>query len=538
MRRKRKFLRQQIRPYRLRLLSISLLMVFQSFLQVSMALLTRYVIDTALRGSKQLILWGILLALDIALQIGVNGLLNWYSASTTDRMVATLRERLLRSAVYSVDSRLQDYHSGALLSRAIEDVYIVCDGYVQAMPALLGQCTRLVGAFVAVALLDWHLALVLLAGGGIMVATISVVRPVLKARQRKVRSAEDAVMASMQEDLQQLELIQSIQAQEPVADRFRQEQQTSLAAMDRRRIWSVGIRGFVNVATLLGTGVILLWGADCVAKEQLSFGALTAILQLLTQFRGPVVSISGLWTRFAAVEVAAERLAPVMDIPKQKQKKEVSRPKAVVFEKVTFRYPGDELAVLENFSLRLPLEGWTSLFGISGRGKTTLFKLILGLYEPQEGRVYLETEEGKMLCSASTRHLFAYVPQDYALFSGTVGENLRLVAPDADIARLEQVLTVAAAEFVQELPAGLETCLGENNTGLSKGQLQRLAIARAVLMERRILLLDECTSALDAETESRVLQNLYECCGNALLVTHRPQALEPLTQINHITMHE
>lgn len=532
----KKTLKNLLRPYRLRLSFLSLLMILQSFLQVAMALLMRSVIDAAIYGNGRLLFWAILLATDILLQVGIYALLSWYTSSTVDRMSASLRTRLLRSAVYSVDVHLQEFHSGALLSRGMEDVHTVCDGVVQALPALLGQITRLAAAFGAIVLIHPPAALVLLIAGVAVVGAVSLLRPVLKARQRAVRESEEKVMSTMQEDLQQLELIQSLQSQERVVDRFRQRQHISLKQKFKRRIWSVSSNSILSVASLLGTGLLLLWGADRVAKELLTYGALTSMLQLLNQFRGPVLSLSGLWTRFTAVEVAAERLMPLLEIPEQPERTPVEKPSAVVFENVTFRYPGDELAVVENFSMTLPLEGWVSLSGISGLGKTTLFKLILGLYQPQEGRVYLRTEQGDVPCSAATRHLFAYVPQDYALFSGTVRENLCLVAPDADAEMLAHALKVAAAEFVQELPAGLNTHLGENNTGLSKGQLQRIAIARAVLMERKILLLDECTSALDADTESCALRNLYRCCPNALLVTHRPQALEQLEQITSVTM--
>lgn len=538
MAKNRSFLRQLLRPYRFRLLSLSLLMVLQSLLQVSMAVLTRFVIDTALAGSSALTLWAVLLGGDIVLQVAVYALLNWYTSSTADRMSAGLRTRLLRSAVYSADARLQEFHSGELLSRGMEDVLTVCDGIVQALPALLGQTTRLVAAFAAIVLISPVAALVLLVAGIVLVAAISGVRPLLKKRQWAVREEEDKVMSTLQEDLQQLELIQSLQMQEKVVKRFCHRQDQSLKAKFKRRLLSVSAYSIVSGLTLLGSGILLLWGADKVALGLLSYGSLTSMLQLLAQFRGPVLSLSGLWTRFAAVEVAVERLSEILQIPAQPEQLEVATPRAVVFENVTFRYPGDEMAVLEHFDLKLPLEGWVSLSGISGRGKSTIFKLILGLYEPQEGRVYLQTDAGQIPCGPQTRHLFAYVPQDYALFSGTVLENLQLVAPEAEEARCREVLRTAAAEFVLEMPGGLSTYVGENNTGLSKGQLQRLAIARAVLMERQVLLLDECTSALDAQTESAVLENLRSCCPNALLVTHRPQALEQLEQITPMTIQD
>lgn len=532
------FLKQILRPYRLRLMVLSVLTVLQSVLQVGMALLTRFVIDTAISGDDGLGMWAALLAADLVLQVGVYALLSWYTGSTVDRLVAFLRTRLLRSAVYSDGPRLQAFHSGELLSRGMEDVNTVCDGVVHAMPGLVGQVTRLMAAFGAVVLISPSVSGVLLVGGVSVVAAITALRPVLRARHRTVREAEEKVMSTMQEDLQQLELIQSIQAQEQIVGRFGQRLSSSLAEKFRRRIWSVGSYSFLSVASLLGTGVLLLWGASNVAAGLLSYGSLTSMLQLLSQFRGPVLSLSGLWTRFAAVDVAGERLAEILELPEQAEHLAVKKPRAIVFENVTFCYPGDEVAVVENFSLRLPLEGWSSLSGISGRGKTTLFKLILGLYAPQSGRVYLETEGEEIPCSAATRHLFAYVPQDYALFSGTIRDNLLLVAPDADEAQRQEALRAAAADFVFELAQGEESHVGENNTGLSKGQLQRIAIARAILMQRSVLLLDECTSALDAQTERQVLERLRLICPSAILVTHRPEALEEIPGVKAIRMEE
>lgn len=530
------FIRETMRPYRLRLILLCILTVLQAVLQVSMALLMRAVIDTAVSGRDPWGSWAILLGLDILAQVGTYTLIRWYMGSTVDSLAAALRIRLLKSAACSKDYRLQEYHSGALLNRAMDDVYTVCDGYVCALPALVGQVTRLGVAFAAVVFISLKVALVLLAAAVVMVAAISLFRPFLKARHRKVRETEEKVMSTMQEDLQQLELIQSLQTQEQTLSRFRARIREELQAESRRRFLSVGSQSAISLITILGTGALLMWGAVQVASHSLSYGSLTAMLQLISQFQGPVTSLSGLWTRFAAVEVAQERLAPLLEVSPQEDDTPVEQPVAVVFENVTFCYPGDELAVVENFTMRLPLEGWVSLGGISGRGKTTLFKLILGLYAPQQGQVYLETEKGRIPCSEATRHLFAYVPQDYALFSGTVRENLLLVAPDADEKTRRRALKAAAADFVWEQPLGEDTHLGENNTGLSKGQLQRLAIARALLMDRKILLLDECTSALDAQTEETVLKNLHRLCPNALLVTHRPQALEDLKDVTQLQM--
>lgn len=525
------------RPQLWRILLLCALALVQAVLQVGMALIFQYVIDAVLTGNGKADFWAVMLIIDLLGQVSVHALSTWHAGSTADHLMVALRKRLLESAVNSPDVRLEQFHSGQLLSRGVEDVRTVCDGIVQALPALVGQVARLITAFCAVLLIYPALAGVLLIAGLAVLLGVAALRPVLRKRQKAVRKADEQVMATMQEDLQQLELIRSMDVQDQILTRFQKRQKKSLAARFRQRIWSVGSNGMVNAVTMTGTGALLLWGAEKVAAGALSYGALTSLIQLLNQFRVPVLSISGLWNRFVSVEVSTDRLAVLLELPQtEKKQTEDITPSAVVFEDVTFCYSGEDTPVVENFSLRLPLDGWTCLSGFSGRGKSTLFKLILGLYTPQKGRVYLETDRGQIPCGEKTRGLFAYVPQDYALFSGTVLENLLLVAPDADDATRHKALELVQAEFVFDMSGEENTTLRENNTGLSKGQIQRLAIARAILMERPILLLDECTSALDAETEKIVLKNLRALSKGAILVTHRPEALEQLAGVTAVCM--
>ncbi len=530
--------RQVMRPYRFRVIGLSVMTVLQSLLQVSMALVTRFVIDAAL-GAGQLGFWAGALAANVLLLVGVHSLISWYANSTYDRLCSSLRQDILRSAVYSQDDRLQAYHSGALLSRGIEDVYSVCDGAVNVIPSLIGQVTRLAATFAAVIYIYPPVAGVLLVVAAVVGCVTAALRPMIKAKHRGVRQTDEKVMSAMQEDLQQLELIQSLEAQEQILKRFDKRVKENLSARFVRRIWSVGSNSIINTASQVGSGALLLWGAARVAGDAMSYGSLTAMLQLLALFQGPVLGLSGLWTRLASVDVAAERLQDLLKVS-QRQEKTEQKPaiRQIVFENVTFTYSGEETPVVENFSMQIPVTDWSCLTGASGKGKTTLFKLILGLYTPQSGRVYLQTDTEQIPCSGDTRHLFAYVPQDYALLSGTILENLLLVAPDADEQELREALTVAEADFVWELSNKEQAQLGENNTGLSKGQLQRLAIARAILMKRPILLLDECTSALDAETEAAVLQGLYKLGKQAVLVTHRPEALSGLDGICPVAMQE
>lgn len=531
--------RKILRPYRWRVVGLSCLTVLQSMLQVFLALLSRFVIDAALAADGKLLFWGVALAADILALVGVHGIISWTANSTADRFSARLKQDILRTALFSRDEKLLEHNSGQLLSRGVEDVAIVCDGAVSALPSLVGQVTRLVATFAAIVFIYPPIAWIMaVAAVGMALVTIGL-RPVIKAKQRRVRATDEEVMSTMQEDLQQLELIQSLDAQEQITGRFSQRIKENLRTRFQRRLWAVGSNMLINTASQVGSGALLLYGAGMVAAKAMTYGSLTAMVQLFALFRGPVIGLSGLWTRLAGVEVAAERLEGLLEDHQPAQKRtDIADVKAIVFENVTFAYPGEEVPVVENFHFRLPLDGWTCLTGISGKGKTTLFKLVLGLYDPQEGRVYLETRTEQIPCSEQTRHLFAYVPQDYALLSGSILDNMLLVAPDVTDDALHTALEAAQAGFVWELSERENAQVRENNAGLSKGQLQRLAIARAVLMERPIFLLDECTSALDAGTETAVLRNLRELAQKAVVVTHRPEALTDLPDVTSVSMEQ
>lgn len=514
-----------VRPHLGAIIAMNILTVLQSVAQIALAMVTKIVIDGALSGSESFLYWVVALGAVLLSIVLLDAALRWCSGSTTDKCIARMRQALLAAAESSEETRLQQFHSGQLLSRSMEDVRTVCDGFVLTLPSVLGQITRLIGAFCAILILYPAMGPLLLLACVLVVGSTALLRPIMRRQHRLVRSADEQVMSGLQENLQQLELVQSLQMENTSQKRFAGWIKNSLAARYKRRLWSVGIGTYLSTVSQLGTGALLVWCALQVAHKAMTYGALTAMLQLLAMLRSPVLGLSGIWTRLSAVEVAAERLCDLLNAPKASVSCEpATRVDAIVFENVTFHYPGDETPVLENLNLRLPLNGWTCLTGISGKGKSTMFKLILGLYAPQQGRVYLETDRGQLDCSKQTRHLFAYVPQDYSLFSGTVTENLLLAAPDADDAQRRQALHAAQADFVFTLTAGEETLLKEN-TGLSKGQLQRLAIARAILMDRPVLLLDECTSALDAQTETALLQALAKLNKQALIVTHRPDAL-------------
>lgn len=532
-------IRRLMRPYLGRVIWLNILTVLQAVAQVSLAVVTKYVIDAAVKHNGQFLQWAIALGVTLLVIVLSHVLLSWLTGSTVDRCVARMRQALLAAANNCSEEQLSGYHSGELLSRGMEDVHTVCDGFVMTVPGVVGMLTRLVAAFVTIVIMYPAIAPLLLIASLVVIGTTALLRPIVRRKHRAVRQADEQMMSSLQENLQQLELVQSLQMEKQSIKRFAGKVKLSLRARSRRRRWSVGISAGLSLVSQLGTGVLLLWGALQVASGAMSYGSLSAMLQLLSMLRNPVVGLSGVWNRLAAIDVSAERLQELLNQQQsQEEPLDVDAVEAVIFENVTFHYPGDTQPVLENFSVRFPLDQWACLTGISGRGKSTIFKLILGLYKPQEGRVYLQTAKGEIPCGGATRHLFSYVPQDYSLFSGSVLENFQLVKPDATEENCRPAISAAQADFLWELSAGLQTQVKENNTGLSKGQLQRLAIARAILMDRPIFLLDECTSALDAQTEENLLQALSELNKQAILVTHRPDALRERAGVTFVEMEE
>lgn len=531
-----RWMKRFFRPYRFRVAALCIITVISALLQVTNALFTRDVVDAALTEPQRLPVAGAWLIANLLGLVALHAVSSWVSGSASDACVADLRRQLLRSVSLGENESRYQHHSGSLLSRAMEDVRTLCDGMIHALPGLVGQVARLAAGFSAVVLLYPGIAGLVVLAATVAVCLAAVLRPLLKKHHKHVRRADERMTACMQEDLRQLELVKSLGAEAQMLRRFDGAVEDSLAAKRLRRFLTVGINTVIQGVSNLATAVVLLWGAGQVAQGVLSYGSLTAMLQLLGMLRNPVLGLSGLWTRLAAVEVASERLEALLEEPKPVEKTEGFNVLAIVFDHVTFFYPGDEGPVLKDYSAEYPLDQWLCISGVSGRGKSTMFKLILGLYQPQEGGVYLRTEDGLVPCGPQTRHLFAYVPQDYALLSGSVLDNLLLAAPDADEESRRWALELACADFVYGLSEGEETQLRENNDGLSKGQLQRIAVARALLMNRPILLMDECTSALDARTEKKMLQNLRGLPAKAILVTHRPEALEGLAGICRVEM--
>ncbi len=500
---------------------------------VFFALGSRAVIDSASAGDtalfaasclKQLgIIAGILLCLTLARHL-------------RDRLHADLerdwKQRLLHGLIHGEFEAVQKYHSAELLNRLNADVKKVNDGVLMIVPSAAAMLSKLVAAVMVLGMLDARFTLLLAALGVVMVFVTGLMRQRLKLLNKQVSEHDGRVSGFLQETMEKLLMVQAMDVGSEV------ERRADTLLDDRYEIQ----RKRKNASLIANTGISMLfygagflalvWCAGQMLKGQISFGSLMAVIQLVNQLQAPFVNLSGLLPQYVTMLASAERLMELEEIqgdpvPMLADVKQVyERFHTLSAEGVSYSY-GEEL-VLDSADFVLPKGSFAVITGSSGTGKSTLMKLMLGVYKPTTGAISLKGPDG--LCiplNRSTRRMFAYVPQGNLLLSGTLRENLTIVKPDATEDEISTAVYVSAMdEYLPGLAQGLDTPLGESGAGLSEGQAQRLAIARAVLSGAPVLLLDECTSALDEGTEQRVLERLKALSDRTcIVVTHRPAAV-------------
>ena len=429
-------------------------------------------------------------------------------------------------------SEVSAYHSGELINRLNNDVRVLNEGIVTAIPNLISLVVRLLSAMVTLFALAPGFTAVLVAAGLVVILVTGLIRRKLKTLHRKVSESEGRVLGFLQESLEKLLVVQAMDLSEQV-ERRSNSLLTERFGLQRRRRWvTLTANTCVSVMFYLCGFVTLVWCSFGLLQGTMDFGTLSAMIQLVNQLQAPFVNLSGFLPKYAAMLAAAERLMELEAITPQEQAAIEDVPAyyrdMTGFEVRDLTFAYEEENILQQVSFRLPKGTFCAITGPSGIGKSTLLKLMLGVYLPREGGIFAVAGENTKELGRGTRGLFAYVPQGNFLFSGTLRENLLMIAPHAGEEQLKEAIYVSAMDqFLDQLPDGLDTVIGEHGEGLSEGQAQRVSIARAVLSGAPILLLDEATSALDGETETAVLQRICAMQSRTCIaVTHRPAALE------------
>jgi len=498
---------------------------------VLFALGSRGVIDGAVAGNPQAfyaacakqaaIIAGILLCLTVLRHL-------------RERLSADLerdwKQRLLHGLLHGEYASIRQYHSAELLNRLNNDVQKIDEGILNLVPNAAAMVTRLIAAVAVLGTLEPKFTLVLALLGCVLIIATGLARKRLKMLNKHVSECDGKVSGFLQETMEKLLMVQAMDVSEEV------ERRTDVLLEERYHLQ----RKRKNVAVATNTGISLMaYGAEFTALVwcsyhmllgQMSFGSLTAVIQLVNQLQTPFVNLSGILPQYVAMIASAERLMELEEIQGQPASaldnaaELYADAEVLEAESLSFSYDSDQ--ILHEVKFALPKGAFAVITGPSGIGKSTLLKLLLGIFQPSGGALYLRGKTQRTKLDRSTRRLFAYVPQGNLLLSGTLRDNLTIVRPEATEEEIMQAVYVSAMdEFVPQLPRGLDTVLGESGAGLSEGQAQRVAIARAVLGGAPILLLDECTSALDEKIEQTVLTRLKALPDRTCIaVTHRPAA--------------
>ena len=533
--------------------ALTIVQILNGLTGVATALLLRRIVDSAVRGDTAAFTGSIILTvLLIIAQQTLNALVRWLSELGKASLENTFKGRLLHALMTKSFGAVSAVHSGEWMNRLTNDVKITAEGYTDIIPGAAGMIMRMGSALAAIILLDPRFAMLILPGGMLMLLMSFVFRGKLKKLHTSIQREDGRLRVFLQERIGSLMMIKSFAAEEKTeldaAGRMDRHKEARMRRIRISNVCNLIFGAAMQGMFLLGT-CYCAWG---ILQGTISYGTLTAVMQLLSQIQSPFAQISGLLPKYYAMIASAERLMEAEAFPEdgkgaQLSKKEI---RSLYEERMesfglfhadyTYDAPTDEMGedagermpvVLRDLTIEIRKGEYLAFTGPSGCGKSTALKLLMSMYPLDSGERLIRTVDGERIpLDARCRRLFAYVPQGNQLMTGTIRQIVSFseTGGKPDDRKVEEALRLACAdEFTGGLEEGLDTLLGERGAGLSEGQMQRIAIARALYSEAPVLLLDEATSALDAEKEKKLLLSLKNLTDRTVvIVTHRDAALK------------
>lgn len=522
---------------------IVLLAFFAGAVSVSfilLALVSQQIIDLVTgAGTGSLRLWCLALIGIIVLQAVLNILNANLQIRVVTKLEMNLRQNLFQLLLKKQYSHVKQIHSGEILNRFTSDIDIIVSGMVTLIPQSISILTKLMGGLAILFLMDWQFTLFILGIGVLVVLSSRLYSRKFKYLHKEVQSTNGKVRGFLQECVENMIVIKSFVNEKPILEQLNSYQKKNYEIRKKRTAVSNIANTAVYVLFSGGYYSALVWGALRIADNQMTFGTLTAFLQIINQIKAPFRSMSGLLPQYYSMTASAERIMEFQELDEEQTKQTIpnvstfyQEMKAIELKNAVFAYEDEEM-VLQGADLRIEKGEFVAIVGLSGAGKSTLFKLLLSLEQLKSGEFYFDTRKGRVPIDAGARPLFSYVPQGNLILSGSIRENIAFGDGGISQKEIEEAAkTACILEEIRTFPEGFDSRIGEHGIGLSEGQAQRIAIARAVLSKAPILLLDECTSALDSETEEKLLENLRNLKGKTILcVSHKDATIQSCDRI-------
>lgn len=504
--------------------------VLVSICSIQFSLASKNLVDTAValvgaaHMSAEIIKSVIPLAALLISQLLLNILFSVVYTVAHGKMLMRMRSDYFNSSLRKDYLKISSYHSGELVNRINGDTSIVCNAVFDILPTSFTLVARIVFGFITLYSLDRTFALFCLVIGPVILLTAGIYRKRMKSLHKESRKYDGLLKSFMQESVRNIPIIKCFRAESNITDHGDELQNNLYKVSVKRNVISIIATIFYFITMTSGYYIALAWGAYRLSLGLMSFGTLVAITDLASQITGPFKNLSSLLPQYYSMAASMERLTELDNIETENNEAKILPcPESINIENLSFSY-GDT-SVLDGFSLKVNQGEMVALCGESGIGKSTLLHLLTGVLHPKSGRIYIKTVNGETDLDETTRTVFSYVPQSSMLISGTIAQNI-CFTQEFDEERILKCAEMACIrDFIEGLPDGINTVLGEEGGGLSGGQIQRLAIARALYCKTDVLLLDEATSAIDEETEQKVLSNIRNLGTTCIVVTHRSTAI-------------
>ena len=504
-------------------------------MSVRFALVSKDLLDSAIISEKReffkpnLIKLAILVLCQLALHIGYT----LVSLKTEGVLRNKIQSSLFNKLLYKKWQSVSSYHSGELLNRLNGDVNTVSSHIISMLPNVVALVSKIALSFAALCMLDTDFALIFLVVGPVIMLVARLYSSRIKPLSKKCLESQGRVHSFLLEAIRNILVVKSFGAAEKITGEASRLQKKNLSLIMKRGFLNVFANILFFISLTIGYYFAVAWCAWKIANALMTVGTFTAIIQLVGQVQTPFKDLASTIPQFYAMTVSAERITELENLPdEEKRYKDIdahalyNEMKNISIKALSFSY--NEEKIFDSADVSIPKGSLVAISGISGIGKSTLIKLIMGIITPDSGEISIDTSQKSYIADASLRKLFAYVPQGNMILSGTIRDNITFMSDNINEEKIiEAAKTACIWDTIAELPKGLDTILGEGGTGLSEGQVQRLAVARAIYSGAPILLLDEATSALDEATEKKMLENIMaDKEKSCIIISHKQCALE------------